>query len=152
MQRGFTSVDERVIFIFSYFVIIKAITKNYLTKETIGNQKKESTPRRIAMVIKLRSECLDQYLALHADSNAGVRDLLAKYHMKNFSIFLHQIGDEWFEFGYYEYDGTDFVADMAALEKEPRNQYWLEICNPMQIPLEGESGWATMKQVYFNKG
>jgi len=58
--------------------------------------------------------------------------------MKNFSIFLHQIGNDWFEFGYYEYDGTDFVADMAALEKEPRNQYWLEICNPMQIPLQGE--------------
>jgi L-rhamnose mutarotase len=120
--------------------------------ETFGHQNKERNPRRIGMVIKLRPECLDQYLALHADSNAGVRDLLAKYHMKNFSIFLHQIGNDWFEFGYYEYDGTDFVADMAALEKEPRNQYWLEICNPMQIPLQGESGWATMKQVYYNEG
>jgi len=107
--------------------------------------------KRIGMVIKLRPEYIKEYLELHACGNPGVRDLLTKYHLKNFSIFLHQIGNEWFEFGYYEYDGTNFSADMAALENEPRNQYWLEICNPMQMPLECEKGWAVMEQVYYNK-
>jgi L-rhamnose mutarotase len=104
------------------------------------------------MVIRLRPECIDAYRALHADSNPGVRDLLAKYHMRNFSIFLHPIGDEWFEFGYYEYTGTDFKADMAALAAEPRNQAWLEVCDPMQLPLDGAAGWTEMECVYYNPG
>ena len=106
--------------------------------------------KRVGMVVKLKPECLNEYRRLHADSNSGVRDLLSKYHMRNFNIFLHQIAGEWYEFGYYEYDGADFEADMALLSKEPRNQAWLEVCDPMQVPLDGESGWAEMECVYFN--
>ena len=106
--------------------------------------------KRLGMVIKLRSECIEEYLELHADSNGGVRDLLAKYHLKNFSIFIHQIGNDWFEFGYYEYTGADYETDLSTLSSEPRNKAWLEICDPMQLPLEGEKGWAHMRQVYYN--
>jgi len=106
--------------------------------------------RRVGMVIRLKPECIDEYRRLHSDANPGVRDLLSKYHLKNFNIFLHQIQQEWYEFGYYEYHGKDFDADMAALAKEPRNKAWLEICDPMQHPLQGEEGWATMEQVYHN--
>ena len=49
--------------------------------------------KRVGMVIRLRPGCMDEYLKLHADSNPGVRDLLTKYHLENFSIFLHQIGN-----------------------------------------------------------
>jgi L-rhamnose mutarotase len=108
--------------------------------------------KRVGMVIKLKPEYVEQYRALHADDNPGVRDLLSKHHLANFSIFLHKINDEWFEFGYYEYTGNDFKADMAALAAEPRNQAWLEICDPMQLPLDGEQGWTEMEQVYFNSG
>jgi L-rhamnose mutarotase len=114
------------------------------------HQPKENFVKRVGMVIRLRPGCLEEYLNLHADSNPGVRDLLAKYHLENFSIFLHQIGSEWFEFGYYEYSGSDYESDLAALAKEPRNQAWLEVCDPMQLPLENETGWALMKQVYYN--
>jgi len=106
--------------------------------------------KRVGMVIKIKPECVDEYRRLHADSNPGVRDLLTRYHLHNFSIFLHQIGQEWFEFGYYEYIGTDFDADMAALAAEPRNQAWLEICDPLQRPLEGSQGWTEMECVYHN--
>lgn len=106
--------------------------------------------KRVGMVIKLKPECVAEYRELHADSNSGVRDLLSKYHMENFNIFLHQIGDDWFEFGYYEYTGDDFEADMALLSSEPRNQAWLEVCNPMQIPLAGADGWTEMERVYYN--
>ena len=106
--------------------------------------------RRIGMVVRLKPECVEEYRRLHADSNPGVRDLLTKYHMKNFNIFLHQIGDQWFEFGFYEYHGDDFEVDMAALAAEPRNHAWLEVCDPMQLPLDGESGWAEMERIYYN--
>jgi L-rhamnose mutarotase len=108
--------------------------------------------KRVGMVIKIKPEYIDEYRELHSASNAGVRDLLSKAHMHNFSIFLHQLDDgNWYEFGYYEYTGDDFEADMAKLDRHPRNIEWLKVCDPMQVPLEGESGWAEMEQVYFNQ-
>ncbi len=106
--------------------------------------------KRVGMVIGIRPEMIEKYKALHADSNPGVRDLLNKYHMHNFSIFLHKIDGKWYEFGYYEYTGKDYEGDMAKLDAEPRNKEWLKICDPMQIPLEGYTGWAEMEQVYYN--
>ena len=46
--------------------------------------------QRIGMVIGIRPDQITAYEALHAASNAGVRDLLAKYHMHNFSILPRQ--------------------------------------------------------------
>jgi L-rhamnose mutarotase len=103
------------------------------------------------MVTQLRTDKLDEYKHLHADSNPGVRDLLTKYHMHNFSIYLQQIDGKWYEFGYYEYTGKDFDGDMATLAKEPRNIDWLKVCDPLQIPLPGSSGWTKMQRVYFNR-
>ena len=102
------------------------------------------------MVIGIHPDHIDEYKRLHADDNPGVRDLLHKYHMQNFSIFLTEIDSKWYEFGYYEYTGNDFEADMAELAKEPRNIEWLKTCDPMQIPLSGERGWHVMEQVYLN--
>lgn len=107
--------------------------------------------QRIGMVIGIKSDRISAYEALHAASNAGVRDLLTKYHMRNFSIFIHQLDDgKYYLFGYYEYTGTDYKADMATLATEPRNQKWLSVTDPMQIPLSSEKSWAKMQQIYHN--
>lgn len=106
--------------------------------------------KRVGMVVGINPDDIEEYKRLHADDYAGVRDLLSKYNMHNFSIFLQEIDGKWYEFGYYEYTGTDFAADMAELAKEPRNIEWLEVCDPMQIPLEGAEGWTEMERVYFN--
>jgi L-rhamnose mutarotase len=106
--------------------------------------------KRVGMVTGLKPEKMAEYKELHADSNHGVRDLLTKYNMRNFSIYLHQIDGKWYEFGYYEYVGDDFEADMAKLDAEPRNKAWLQICDPMQMPLKGEKSWAVMEEVYHN--
>ena len=105
---------------------------------------------RVGMVVGLRPDKIAEYKELHADSTPGVRDLLTKYNMRNFTIYLHQIDGKWYEFGYYEYVGDDFEADMAKLDAEPRNKAWLEICDPMQVPLKGEKSWAVMEEVYHN--
>ncbi len=107
--------------------------------------------KRVGMVIRLKPDMIEEYKRLHADDNPGVRDLLTKYNMRNFNIFLYQLDDgNWYEFGYYEYIGDDFDEDMKNLAAEPRNKAWLEVCDPMQIPLEGNEGWAEMERVYFN--
>lgn len=114
------------------------------------NEETDATAKRVGMVIGLRPEKIAEYKKLHADSQPGVRDLLRKYHIRSFSIFLHQIDGKWYEFGYYEYTGDDYEADMAKMDAEPRTKEWLKVCDPMQIPLEGEKSWAMMEQVYYN--
>ena len=115
-----------------------------------GNYVINDDVKRVGMVIGIKPGQIDEYKRIHADGHPGVRDLLNKYHMHNFSIYLTQIDGKWYEFGYYEYTGDDFDGDMAKLDAEPRNTEWLQLCNPMQIPLEGEIGWREMERVYLN--
>lgn len=107
--------------------------------------------KRVGMVIKLKEETLEEYKRVHADDHEGVRDLLSKYGLRNFNIFLIKLDDgHYYEFGYYEYHGSDYETDMAKLAAEPRNIKWGELCSPMQIPLEGYEDWAMMEPIYFN--
>lgn len=107
--------------------------------------------KRVGMVIGIHPDRMSAYEALHAATNAGVRDLLEKYNMHNFSIFVHRLDDSrYYLFGYYEYTGADYKADMEKLSAEPRNKDWLSITDPMQIPLPGEQSWALMREVYHN--
>lgn len=115
------------------------------------SQTQDSHVKRVGMVIGIKPDKISAYKALHDASNSGVRDLLSKYHMRNFSIFLRQLEDgKYYLFGYYEYTGTDFDADMEKLGAEPRNQEWLKMTDPLQIPLTGEKAWASMQEVYHN--
>lgn len=120
----------------------------------VGFEKKPKAPKeikRVGMVVGLREDVIDEYKRLHADDNPGVRDLLSKYHMENFNIFLQKMPDgKYYEFGYYEYTGDDFEADMAEMAKERRTIEWLKVCDPMQIPLPGAKSWTEMERVYFN--
>lgn len=107
--------------------------------------------QRIGMVIGIRPDRLSAYETVHAASNPGIRDLLTKYNMHNFSIFIQKLQeDRYYLFGYYEYTGNDYEADMEKLAAEPRNQEWLLMTDPMQIPLQGERSWSIMREVYHN--
>lgn len=90
------------------------------------------------MVIRLKEEHAAEYRRLHAADNPGVRDLLVKYHLRNFTIFLQRMPDgHLYEFGTYTYTGTNLKHDMALLAKEPRNVAWLAVCDPMQARAQG---------------
>jgi L-rhamnose mutarotase len=82
----------------------------------------QAQPKRIGMLIGIKPDRIAAYGTLHAASNPGVRDLLDKYHMHNFSIYIHKMDDShYYLFAYYEYTGNDYQADMATMAKEPRN-------------------------------
>jgi L-rhamnose mutarotase len=116
-----------------------------------GYDRSKPQVRRIAMVIGIKADQIDAYERLHADSNSGVRDLLMRAHIRNFSIYIRQLQDgNNYLFGYYEYWGKDYDADMAKLASEPRNKEWVSVTDAMQIPLKGEKSWAIMQQVYHN--
>ena len=78
-----------------------------------------SNVRRVGRVIGIKPAQISAYKALHAASNLGVRDLLTKYHMHNFSIYIHKLDDgKYYLFGYYEYTGNDYTGDMDKLAAE----------------------------------
>lgn len=107
--------------------------------------------KRVGMVIGIKPDQIEEYKRLHADDYPGVRDLLTRANMHNFSIFMHTVEDgKPYLFGYYEYTGDNFEADMDWLAKQPRNKEWLTVTDAMQIPLKGEDGWAVMEEVYHN--
>ena len=135
--------------------IVAVATALSATVLTIGCQQtapeKSRNIKVVGMVIGLKEDKIEEYKKLHADNNAGVRDLLNKYNMHNFSIFLQKMPDgKYYEFGYYEYTGDDFEGDMSKLSAEKRNIEWLKVCDPMQTPLPGADGWTEMEQVYYN--
>lgn len=122
-----------------------------LSSCTTTKKEKQEVTKRVGQVIRLKGENLEEYKKLHADSTPGVRDLLNKYHLHNFNIFLHKIDGEWYEFAYFEYTGNNYQEDMKKLAQEPRNIEWLKKCDPMQKPLEGSEGWTQMERIYFNE-
>jgi L-rhamnose mutarotase len=132
-------------------VLVLLIIMAGCTQKEVLKKETNKVTKRIGMVIGLKPEMIEEYKKLHADDNPGVRDLLARYNIHNFSIFLQEINGKWYEFGYYEYTGTDYQSDMAKLAAEPRNIEWLKLCDPMQIPLPGSEGWTEMKRIYFNR-
>jgi L-rhamnose mutarotase len=46
-------------------------------------------------------------------------------------------------FGYFEYRGVDYAADMAKMAADPKTQGWCRIMMPMQQPQEtrAEGEW-----------
>ncbi|MCU1509408.1 MAG: L-rhamnose 1-epimerase [Glaciihabitans sp.] len=102
---------------------------------------------RIASVIGLPPENVEEYERLHAAVWPGVLDRLAQSHMTNYSIYRH--GD--LLFSYLEYTGDDLAADNAAVAADPITQDWWRLCEPLQRPLadraEGE-WWKTLPEIF----
>ena len=97
----------------------------------------------------VRAEHLAEYKALHADPWPGVLAALRSHGISNYSIFHHG----GLLFAYFEYDGDDFDADMAAVAQDPITQQWWKLTDPCQEPLPDTAAqggwWTTMEQVFL---
>ena len=71
------------------------------------------TMKRMAMVIGIAPDRIDEYKRLHAEVWPQVLARIAASHIHNYSIFLRE--PERLLFGYWEYAGCDFEADTQAL-------------------------------------
>jgi L-rhamnose mutarotase len=108
--------------------------------------------KRYGMVTGVRPEKIDEYKRLHAAVWLGVLATIAECHIKNYSIYLRDLGDgRHYLFGYFEYHGADFAADMAKMAADPTTQQWWSVCKPCQEPLAdtppGE-WWVEMDEVF----
>lgn len=104
--------------------------------------------QRFGMVIGIDANRLEEYRQYHAQAWPEVLSELKKAHIKNYSIYYHQ----GLLFSYYEYDGTDYLADMAHMNSNETVKKWQSIMDAIQIPLESrEEGewWASMEEVFY---
>jgi L-rhamnose mutarotase len=104
--------------------------------------------RRVAMVINIRPEKVADYRALHAAAWPEVLAALRRAHVRNYSIFLK---DDLL-FGYLEYHGEDWDADMALVAADPATQRWWALTDPCQSPwptADAGERWARMEQVFL---
>jgi L-rhamnose mutarotase len=105
--------------------------------------------QRMGMCLKLKAEKVEEYKRLHAAVWPEVLAQITAAHIRNYSIFLKE--PENILFGYWEYHGTDFPGEMAAIAADPATQRWWAVCMPCQEPFEtrreGE-WWAMMDQVF----
>ncbi len=108
--------------------------------------------KRYGMVIRLRPEKIEEYKKLHAAAWPDVLKMVTQCHIQNYSIYLRQLDDgQPYLFSYFEYVGSDFVADMAKMAADPTTQKWWAVCKPCQQPLEShapDEWWANMEEIF----
>ncbi len=107
--------------------------------------------QRMSMVIGLEPTKIVEYRQLHAAVWPEILALISDCNISNYSIFLKE--PENLLFGYWEYIGSDFEADMAKMAAHPKNQEWWSVCMPCQKPLSTRNDgewWAMMEEVFHH--
>jgi L-rhamnose mutarotase len=108
--------------------------------------------KRYGMVIGIRPEKIEEYKRLHVAVWPDVLKRIKQCHVRNYSIYLRRLDDgQQYLFSYFEYTGTDFEGDMAAMAADEATQKWWAICKPIQKPLESRGPgdwWANMEEVF----
>lgn len=126
-----------------------AATTNHMEAEPVAATTKV---QRFGMVTGLKPEKLAYYKALHAAAWPGVLKKIAACNIRNYSIYLKDIGGKLYLFSYFEYTGSDFTADMNKMAADSVTQRWWKETAPTQIPLpdaaaKGET-WSLMEEVF----
>jgi L-rhamnose mutarotase len=105
--------------------------------------------QRMGRVIKLKPEIIAEYKRIHAAVWPEILKAIKDSHVQNYTIFLKE--PENILFSYWEYVGSDYEADMAAIKLAPRMQEWWNVTDPMQRPFDTRvpgTWWADLEEVF----
>ena len=105
--------------------------------------------KRYGSVIGVRPEAIEEYKKFHSAVWPEVLDMIRNCNIRNYSIFLK---DDLL-FGYWEYHGTDFQADMAKMAADPKTQEWWKIrdrCNDRLNLAPPANGGPTWKKSFIS--
>ena len=111
--------------------------------------------KRFGWMGRLKPEMVQEYIELHADAWPGVLRRNKDCNLQNYSIFHKKLPTgEHLLFGYVEYTGDDFAADMELMAADPEVQRWWAECKPCfeQIAdLPPGEVWAPMDSVFYQE-
>ena len=101
---------------------------------------------------RIKPECIEEYCRLHevdvyTEKWAGVLKLIRDCNIQNYNIFI----EDDVVFGYYEYVGDDYEADMAKMATDPLNQEWWSHTRPCFTKYKADSPeafYTDMKQIF----
>ena len=105
--------------------------------------------KRYGAVIQVKPQAIEAYKAYHAQVWPEVLARIWKCNVRNYSTFWK----DGLLFGYFEYHGTNYEADMAKMAADPKTQEWWAIMKPMQRPFETRAEgewWANMEEVFHS--
>ncbi len=112
----------------------------------------KSEVKRFGSVTGLKHEKLAYYKKLHADAWPEVLEKIKECNIRNYSIYLQKIGNEYYLFSYFEYEGKDLDADMEKMAADPVTQRWWKETDPCQQPLPQAAVknqiWTDMEAVF----
>ena len=103
--------------------------------------------QRYGSVIRVDPKKIEQYKRYHASVWPEVLGTIRQCNIRNYSIFLK---DDVL-FGYFEYYGADYAADMAKMAADPATQKWWAVCKPCHEPLADrvpDEWWTNMEEVF----
>jgi L-rhamnose mutarotase len=110
--------------------------------------------KRFGMVIEVTEGKLQEYEELHQAVWPEVLERISASNIQNFSIYAQQMPNgKNYLFSYYEYVGSDYEKDMAAMAADKTTQEFWELCRPCQVPFpECPAGewWTVMKEVFHH--
>ena len=107
--------------------------------------------QRMGMMIGLKPEKILEYKALHAAVWPEVLARISASNICNYTIFLRE--PENILFGTWDYHGSDFAGDMAAIAADPVTKDWWALTDPCQVPLHSRAPgdwWAMMEEVFHH--
>jgi L-rhamnose mutarotase len=105
--------------------------------------------QRMGMCLGLKPDRVAEYKRLHTAVWPEILARISASNIRNYSIFLKE--PENILFGYWEYHGSDFAADAAAMAADARTQDWWALCMPCQQPFATRrpaEWWAMMDEVF----
>ena len=102
---------------------------------------------------RLKPECIEEYRRLHevdvyTERWAGVLALIHDCNLQNYSIFI----EDDVVFGYFEYVGEDYEADMEKMDQDEETQRWWTFTKPCfeKFAIRSDSEfYADMKQIFY---
>lgn len=107
------------------------------------------TAVRYGSIIGIRPEMIERYEELHRNVPSAVLRTISDCNIVNYSIFRYR--DQLF--GYFEYTGEDYEADMRKIAADPATQQWWAICGPMQVQTPDKvdgSWWTPIPEVFHH--
>jgi len=103
--------------------------------------------KRYGMVIGIKPGQEEAYIAAHRAVPPPVLRMIRECNIRNYSIFMRNST----LYSYFEYEGSEFSADMARMAADPATQEWWRQVGPMQDPLPDRAPaewWAAMEEVF----
>jgi len=107
------------------------------------------TVQRVASVINLDPDGIEEYERLHAAAWPAVLAKISECNIQNYSIYRYGV----LLFSYFEYVGDDMDADMALMGQDLNTQEWWAVCKPLQRPvaeIREDEWWHTIPEVFHH--